>query len=166
MTKDENKAKKAEEKEKELAREFSEYTNQNKTMKQLKKDIEKRHEKVESSFNKIIKILTNAQKPNNERLLLKLIGKTMKLAKGNRIHVASDEHLRNSMILMQDTVNTLSTRVDNVDENIKAPSSSYHFYRDRNPAEVKLIHNPIMQLLARIKVLRNFQYVDTLKRVS
>ena len=154
MTKEENLLKKQKEREEEFEQEFPDLLSISYSV----TNIEKRtpQEKIADYFHKMVTYLASGlseKKPENENIFYKLIGKGLKLIEKEAVNLPFDESLLQSTILMQTSLNILSTRVDNLDSNIHPPSNTYNFYKDPNPMEVKIVHNPTMQLLSRIKVI-------------
>ncbi len=154
MTRAENLAKKADERKKELEEEFEEYVTSGQALKKLEHHAMKLQEKLENQLHRCVIIASQQgnSKPNSA-LVSKMVAQSMKLSKETGGRIAPTECVLQALILSQDALQVLSSRVASIDENIAPPTPTYHFYKDTNPAEVKLIHNPVMQLLSRIKSL-------------
>jgi len=146
MTKSENMLKKAEAKKKELEDEFSQYLSPEQSLEKFVKRVRELPEKLESKIHKVIldNIIIKDPKCLEIQTSIKL----------SNIHSANfSESLIQTELLMKNTLDILSKKIENLDQEISAPYSTYHFYKDPNPAEVKLVHNPVMQLLARLNTL-------------
>ena len=148
MTKSENMKKKAEERQRELEEEFNGYLEMQQI---LEKSIRKAKELPEKLENKIHEVITNKVKHK----VSTLVGTTLKATNLAKEQIPSRECLLQSLSLIQSSLDTLNTTIESIDSSIEVPTESYHFYKDANPVEVKLVHNPVMQLLARIKNLLN-----------
>ena len=158
MTQEENKAKKAEEKKKELEEEFNEYLSNTSgtTIKSYKKQKLKLQEKLEQELHRMLLLSSqlNDKTVENEPIN-KFITRSMKILQNETNALTSTECILQSSILMKEAINVMTSKIENLDENIKSPSTTYHFYKDPNPVEGKLVHNPVMQLLSRIRVTLN-----------
>eukprot|EP01022_Parablepharisma_sp_SALTPOND_P017058 TRINITY_DN2645_c0_g1_i1.p1 TRINITY_DN2645_c0_g1~~TRINITY_DN2645_c0_g1_i1.p1 ORF type:complete len:5413 (+),score=668.55 TRINITY_DN2645_c0_g1_i1:2932-19170(+) len=154
MTKSENMAKKAEERRKELEEEFSEYLAPEQSLEKFVKKVKAIPEKLEYEIHRII----SGKLDSNPCMF---ITNGQKLANKTQARIPSHECLLQTSVLMQNALNTLSTKIESIDDSIRPPTETYHFYKDPNPPEVKLVHNPVMQLLARLKVLL-FEYPNNL----
>ena len=155
MTREENMAKKAEERKKELEEEFEEYVTSGQALKKLEHKAMKLQEKLENQFHRMMLFIADPESGRQKEplLLSKMAIQSIKLSRETSAKVPSAECVLQTIVLAQDSLQVLSSRVASIDENITPPTLTYHFYKDPNPAEVKLVHNPVMQLLARIKSL-------------
>jgi hypothetical protein len=165
MTKDENRQRKAAIQQEELHDEFADYLAPNKIFKQQTKSSRKDTEKLEAHIHKTLHLLALSRPYSHERNLQRLVRHELKMAEKMRGALDDGTCMLGSVAVMSDALKTLNTKVETLEDKIAAPFPWYHFYKDPNPAEAKLVHNPIMQLLSRLKVVHPVQLVDAAERV-
>ena len=160
MTKKENMEKKQKELQESIDSEFPDYKKNSEDLFSKKAKLPEANYKVNYTklLHLIIRQVISESTAENGSINLympikKFLGKCLK-SELQANYSTKSQSLLSSCMLLQETIDILSQKVTDLNENIGPPKWNqwYHFYKDPNPSEIKLVHNPIMSLLSRIKV--------------